>query len=488
MSARTPRAAGTGPATPAPPGGEPTHWSLVEAADAVAARRISSEELVRACLARIERTQPALNTFLGVEAEDALAAARVADAELARGRPRGPLHGVPLAHKDMFYRAGKLCTCGSLIRRDWRPDVTCTLLERLDAAGAITVGRLNMNEFATGPHGLNQHTGHCRNPWNPAHITGGSSSGSGAAVAARQVFGALGSDTGGSVRLPAAFCGVVGLKPTYGRVSRFGMLPLSFSTDQAGPLTRTVRDAARVLGLIAGHDPRDPTSSREPVPDYEARLGRPIRGMRIGLPANYYTDGVTGPVRAALQAAQGVFAGLGAELREVRLPDHDLAYPLATLLTRTEGAAAHQAWLHERPQDYSPQVRARLMIGLFVPASRYLDALRLRGAVLQAVMEQVFSQVDVLLVPGTSFPAPPIAQVDVGDSPGFLELLAAIGRCTLPANYLGLPALALPIGFSPEGLPLSGQLIGRPFGEARLLQLGDAYQRSTDWHTRVPRL
>ena len=469
-------------------GADPTAWSLCEAAEAIAAGRVSSEELVRACLARIERTQPTLNSFLAVEAEPALAAARRADAERARGRLRGPLHGVPLAHKDMFYRAGQLCSCGSAIRRDWRAEVTCTLLERLEAAGAITLGRLNMNEFATGPHGLNQHFGHCRNPWNPAHITGGSSSGAGAAVAARQVYGALGSDTGGSVRLPAAFCGVVGLKPTQGRVSRYGMLPLSFSMDQAGPLARTVRDGARLLRSVAGHDPRDATSSHEPVPDYEAALEGPIRGMRIGLPANYYGDGMSEPVRAALQAAQSAFRDLGAELREVRLPDHDLMYPLGNMVSRTEAAAAHREWLAARPQDYSPQVRARISIGLFTPATHYLAALRLRGAILQRVMDDVYSQVDVLLTPATSSAAPPIAEADVGDSPGFLELLAAIGRCTQPANYLGLPALALPMGFSVAGLPLSLQLIGRPFGEARLLRLGHAYQQATDWHTRAPAL
>lgn len=472
----------------APPNAEPTHWSLVEAAEAIAAGRISSEAVVQACLDRIGRTQPTLNSFLAIEAEEALAAARAADAALARGERRGPLHGVPLAHKDMFYRAGRVCSCGSLIRRDWRPDVTCTLIERLEAAGAITLGRLNLNEFATGPHGLNRHYGNCHNPWNPAHITGGSSSGSGAAVAARQIFGALGSDTGGSVRLPAAFCGVVGLKPTYGRVSRYGMLPLSFSMDQAGPLARTVRDAARLLGVIAGHDPRDPTSSTLPVPDYEAVLERPIHGVRIGLPRNYYTEGLSEPTGTALEAARAVFQGLGAELREVELPDMDLLYALGTTVTRTEAATAHGAWLRERPQDYSPQVRARNSIGLFVPATRYLDALRLRGAVLQTLMEQVYTQVDVLLVPGTSFPAPRMAEVDVEDSPGFLQVLAGISRCTQPANYLGLPGLVLPMGFSAEGLPLSLQLIGRPFGEARLLQLGHAYQRETDWHTQAPSL
>ncbi len=239
---------------------------------------------------------------------------------------------------------------------------------------------------------------------------------------------------------------------------------------------------------MAGYDPRDATSSRAPVPDYEAALEGALRGVRIGLPANYYGDGMSEPVRAALQAAQQVFRDLGAELREVRLPDHDLLYPLGNLLSRTEAAAAHREWLATRPPDYSPQVRARICIGLFTPATHYLAALRLRGAILQRVMEDVYSRVDVLLTPAASFAAPPIAEVDVGDRPGFLELLAAIGRCTQPANYLGLPALALPMGFSPAGLPLSLQLIGRPFGEARLLRLGHAYQQATAWHTRAPAL
>jgi aspartyl-tRNA(Asn)/glutamyl-tRNA(Gln) amidotransferase subunit A len=467
---------------------DPTRWTLVEAAEAVAAKQVSSEELVRACLARIERTQPVINSFIAVEAEEALAAARTADAELAQGRLRGPLHGVPLAHKDMFYRAGRVCSCGSRIRHDWRPDVTCTLIERLEAAGAIHLGRLNMTEFASGPHGLNQTFGHCRNPWDPERITGGSSSGAGAALAARQVFGALGSDTGGSVRLPAAFCGVVGLKPTYGRVSRAGAMQLSFSMDHVGPLTRTVRDCARLLRIVAGHDPRDTTSSHEPVPDYEALLGRPIRGVRIGLPTNYYTDGLSEPVRTALEAAQVVFRTQGAELQEVSLPDHDLLYVLGALVTRTEISTVHRRWLITRPEDYDPQVRARVSIGLYVPGTRYLDALNLRAAVLERMMAEVYSQVDVLLVPGTSFPAPLIADADVGASPVYLQLLASISHCTQPANYLGLPALALPAGFSPEGVPVSLQLIGRPFGEARLLNLGDAYQQATDWHTRVPPL
>jgi aspartyl-tRNA(Asn)/glutamyl-tRNA(Gln) amidotransferase subunit A len=465
---------------------DPAQWSLAEAAEAITARRVSSREVVTACLARIEAAQPALNAFIAVEGEEALAAAEQADAELARGLVRGPLHGVPLAHKDMFYRAGRPCSCGARIRAGFVPDHTCTLLERLEAAGAINLGRLNLTEFATGPHGLNDHHGHCRNPWNPQHITGGSSSGAGAAVAARLVFGALGSDTGGSVRLPAAFCGVVGLKATHSRVSRYGMLPLAFSMDQAGPLARTARDVARLFGIVAGHDPKDPTSSSEPVPDYEGRLGRSVRGLRIGVPRNHYHEGIHPDTQRALAGSLEVFRALGAEVREVTVPDHDLIYPLGTMITRTEAAAIHRRWMAGRPGDYSPQVFGRLAIGLTVPATRYLDALNLRAVLLERMMEEVFSRVDVLHVPGTSFPAPPIEEVDVQDAPGFLELLAAITRCTQPINYLGLPSLAMPAGFSAAGLPVGFQLVGRPFGEARLLNLGDAYQRETDWHTRAP--
>ncbi len=462
------------------------HMSLTETAEAIAAKRVSSREVVQACLARIEKFQPVLNSFVAVEGEQALQAAEAADAELARGNLRGPLHGVPLAHKDMFYRAGKVCACGSKIRSEFVPDHTCTLLARLEGAGALTLGRLNMTEFATGPHGLNEHFGHCRNPWNPEHITGGSSSGSGCAVAARLIYGALGSDTGGSVRLPAAFCGVVGLKPTYTRVSRHGMLPLSFSMDQAGPLTRTVRDCARMLGVIAGHDPMDATSSTRPVPDYEAALGRSVKGVRIGVPDDYYYEGIQEDVRRAMDESLEVFRALGAVVRKVSVPDHNLYYALGNLITRTEAAAIHRRWLRDRPHDYEPQALSRLTIGLYVPASRYLEALDLRAVMLQRMMEEVFSQVDVLHVPGTSFPAPTIEAMDVRDSSGFLEVLRSISHCTQPLNYLGLPALSVPAGFAASGLPVALQLVGRPFGEARLLNLGDAYQREAGWHERVP--
>ena len=256
---------------------------LTEVADAIAAGKVSSEEVVRACLDRIERLDPRLHFFIWTEPEEALQAARRADARTATGEPLGPLHGVPLAHKDMFYVAGKLSTCGSKIRKDFRPAYTATVIERLEHAGAINLGGLAMVEFAMGPHGYNQHLAQCRNPWNTDHIPCGSSSGSGVAVGARAVYGALGSDTGGSIRCPAAVAGVVGICPTYSRVSRHGMMPMSFSLDCGGPLARTVRDCARILRVIAGADPRDPSCTSDPVPDYEAELNGTIRGVRVGV-------------------------------------------------------------------------------------------------------------------------------------------------------------------------------------------------------------
>jgi aspartyl-tRNA(Asn)/glutamyl-tRNA(Gln) amidotransferase subunit A len=469
----------------------PTHWTLVEAAEAVAARRISAVELTRACLARIERLQPQLNCFIAVDGDAALEAAGAADAALAAGGRGGapcPLHGVPLAHKDMFYRAGRVSTCGSGILRETPAPHTATVLERLDAAGALELGRLNMAEFALGPTGHNAHFGPCRNPWHPEHVTGGSSSGSGSAVAARLVFGALGSDTGGSVRIPAGFCGLAGLKPTQGRVSRRGLMPLSFSLDQGGPLARTVRDCARLLRVIAGPDRADPTATAEPVPDYEATLEHGLRGLRVGVPREYFEETATDEVRAALGAAREVLRGLGCELREVSLPEIGRLQDVANVIQSAEGAAVHRRWLAERPQDYSPQVRRRLEPGLLIPAVRYLDALALRGVLVERVLGEVFAQVDVLHVPTATLPAPTIAETDVGAGSGFRELLAEIARCTRPINLLGLPALSVPMGFSAAGLPLGFQLVGRPFAEGLLLNLGHLYQRETDWHMRAPSL
>jgi len=467
---------------------EPAHWSLAEAAEAIAARRISSCELLDACQARIERLQPLLNCFIGLDAERARRMAEAADAALARGDAVGPLHGVPLAHKDMYYRAGRVSTCGSRIRRDFVPDHTATVLERLDAAGALDLGGLNMAEFAVGPTGHNIHWGHCRNPWNPDHVTGGSSSGSGSAVAGRLVFGALGSDTGGSVRLPASMCGLVGIKPTQARVSRYGIMGLSFSLDNVGPLTRTVRDGARLLRVIAGHDPRDPTSSRLPVPDYEAGLELGVKGVRIGVPTNYYYDDAADEVRALMRASLDRLASLGAEIVELAMPDHDQLSNLAGVVLTAEAATLHGAWLRERPQDINPQMRARIEPGLAVPATHYLRALHVRDQVLARFIDQVFKRCDVLHAPSLKVPVPTITETDVGDGPQMGRTIGSLTHCTRTINYLGLPSVSVPAGFTANGMPSGFQLIGRPFAEAQILRVAAAYEAAADWVTRAPSL
>lgn len=467
---------------------EPEIRTLVQAADAIRSGRVSSTELTRACLERIEALQARLNCFVHVHAEEALAAARVADEELAAGKLRGPLHGVPLAHKDCYYREGRLSTCGSSMRGQHIADCTATVLSRLDAAGALDLGGLHMSEWAFGPTGHNEHFGACRNPWNPEHISGGSSSGSGVSVAARLVFGALGSDVGGSIRLPAAACGVVGLKPTLTRVSRHGAMAMCYSLEHVGPLTCSVRDCARFLSIIAGHDPQDAISSREPVPDYEALLDAGIRGMKIGVPVNGFYDRVTDEVKTLLEESLEVFRARGAQIVEVRVPDLDLLARLGKLVMSVEGAAVHGNQIRERGDEYSDQVRKRIEPGFHIPASRYLESLHLRKHFLEEIMQGAFAEADVLHAPVLSMPVPTIAETDVKGSREMPEVIGSLIRCTLPVSYLGLPALSVPAGFTSNGLPTAFQLIGRPFAEARLLAVGHAYQCATDWHERVPKI
>ena len=462
--------------------------SLVEVSDAIATRRLSAVEVVSAAVDRAERLQPALNCFISLQAEAALESAAAADAALARGEAAGPLHGVPLAHKDMFYRAGHATTCGSRIRKNFVPDHDSTALARLHGAGAIYLGGLNMAEFATGPTGHNRHWGDCRNPWNQAHISGGSSSGSGTSVAGRVVFGALGSDTGGSVRLPSSCCGVVGLKPTNGLVSRYGLMPLSYTLDTVGPLTRTVGDAARVTSVIAGHDPRDPTSSRRPVPDYEAALAEGAAGLRIGVPAEYFYDLATDEVRALMERSLDVFRAAGVEIVEVAVPDIARINHLSNVVLSSEAAAIHEPWIAGRPDDYQEQVRNRYEPGLHVPAVKYIQALSARAGLLREFVDTALAGVDALHTPGVPFPIPTRDETNVGGGERMAEMVAGLSWCTRAANYLGGPALIVPCGFTGNGLPTAFQLMGRPFSEATLFRLGHAYQEATDWHRRAPSL
>jgi aspartyl-tRNA(Asn)/glutamyl-tRNA(Gln) amidotransferase subunit A len=465
---------------------EPALMSLTEVARAIAGKRLSSHEVTRSCLHRIAEWQPRLNAFMAVEAEAALKAADEADAALAKGQSRGPLHGVPLAHKDMYYDAGKVVTCGSLIRRDFVPSITSTALQRLKDAGQIRLGSLQMVEFAYGPTGHNVHYGAVRNPFATDHITGGSSSGSGSAVAARLTFAALGSDTGGSIRMPAHFCGVTGLKTTCGRISRAGAMPLSQSLDTVGPLARTAEDCALLLGLMAGADPEDPTCSSAPVPDYMAATSGSLKGMKIGVPTSFYVDDLDAEVARILDDTIATLRREGAEVIQVELPDQRQLTAACQLVLATEAAAYHKRWLIERSQDYGPQVLMRLQNGLAIPGVSYLEALRWRGPALAAHVAAT-GRVDAVLAPVAPVPAPTIAESDVGNSPGAEAVIQRLTRFTRPINYLGLPALAIPAGFTAKGLPVGMQLIGRSFDEATLLQIGAAFQRATEFHTSVPK-
>ncbi len=461
--------------------------SLVDAAEAVRKREVSSVALLEACLQELDAHEAQVNATIWVDRDAAFASAQAADAALAAGATPGPLHGLPLAHKDMYYQAGRLSTCGSEIRRDFVPKITATVIARLAAAGAFAYAGLNMAEYAQNGTGHNRHYGDCRNPWNPPYITGGSSSGSGAALAARFTYAALGSDTGGSIRLPASANGVTGLKPTQTRVSRYGVMPLSFSADNVGPLTRSARDCARVMSVIAGHDPQDPTSADVPVPDYEATLNGDLRGVRIGVPQTYFLDGVDPPVLAAFEAALDVLARRGASLVHLPLPLMDAVTAYVAVVSRVEAATIHAASMRDRPQDLATHINARVFTGYAIPGTYYVEALSRRGPVLRAFAAEVFAQVDILASPTIRTCLPTLAETDIDSGPPGTENIAlGISANTRPFNYLGLPALSIPCGFDPRGLPIGLQLAARPFAEALLLRAGDAYQRDTDWHTRRP--
>ncbi|WGR94155.1 amidase [Bradyrhizobium sp. ISRA443] len=466
---------------------DPALMTLTAVAKAIAEKNVSSHEVTRAVLHRIAEWQPRLNAYMAIESEQALAAATEADAELAKGNSRGVLHGVPMAHKDMYYEAGRVVTCGSLIRRDFVPKTTATALQRLKDAGSIRLGSLQMVEFAYGPTGHNVHYGPVHNPWNVDHITGGSSSGSGAAVAARLTFAALGSDTGGSVRMPAHFCGVTGLKTTVGRVSRAGAMPLSQSLDTVGPLAQTAEDCALLLGLMAGADTEDLTASNQPVPDYMAATKQSLKGLKIGVPTAFYVDDLDSEVARILDETIATLTKEGAEIVKVELPDQRQLSSASQLVLAVEAAAFHKRWMIERPQDYGPQVLMRLQNGLTIPAVTYLEAMRWRGPALAAHNAAV-SGVDAVIAPSSPVPAPTIVESDVGNGPGADAVLQRLTRFTRPVNYLGLPSLSIPSGFTKAGLPVGMQLIGRSFEEATLLRIGAAFQRATDYHARVPKL
>jgi len=462
--------------------------SMTEAADAVARGEVTATALTEGCLARIAAHDGKVNSVIRLDRASALEQAAAVDAARKAGKALGPLGGVPMMHKDMYYRAGKVSTCGSKIRRDFVPKVTATVLEKLDAAGAIDMGTLNMAEFAQNPTGHNAHFGHCHNPWAHGYCTGGSSSGSGAGIAARFFYGALGSDTGGSIRLPATICGVTGLKGTQTRVSRAGVMPLSFSADNVGPLVQTARDAARFMRIISGHDPRDATSAREAVPDYEAALTGDLRGISIAVPQEYFFDGADDVVVKAFDAALDAMRDRGATITRLSCPSLRAIAAFTALVSRSEAAAIHAAWMRERAGDYSIHLSSRLYGGYPIPAHLYIEALSRRGPLLRQFCAEAMTGHHIVATPALRTRVPTLAETDIDADAANWSRFMAVSANTRPFNYLGLPTISVPCGFDDRGLPIGLQLAARPFAEARVLAVADAFQRVTDWHKRCPSL
>ena len=448
--------------------------NISEAAAGLRARRFSAVELCAEAIARIERHDAALGTFITLTTEQALEEARQADRELAAGADRGPLHGIPIALKDLFCTKGVRTTAGSKIYAAFVPEIDAAVVERLRAAGAVMLGKLNMHELAYGITSANPHFGAVRNPWNTAHSPGGSSGGSGAAVATGMVFMAMGSDTGGSIRIPASFCGTVGLKPTYGRVSRYGVLPLGFSLDHVGPLTRSVRDAALTLNAIAGHDARDPGSARAAAVDFVPEAGCSLRGVRIGVPENFFFEYMQEDVERSVRAAIAVAEGLGASVRPVRVPDIAALNAIARMVLLSEASAVGEAFA-DRREDLGTDVRALMDQGRLIAAADYVNAQRLRRQ-MRSDFAKLWDEVDCIVAPATPNVAPRIGETTIQVGGREEDVRLATTRLARGVNALGFPALSIPCGVSSEGLPVGMQIIGAAFDEAGILRVGAALE------------
>ncbi|HKM99110.1 MAG TPA: amidase [Candidatus Binataceae bacterium] len=441
------------------------------------AKEISPVELTEAYLDRIQRTDDKIRAYITVTADLARKAARKAEHEIVAGKWRGPFHGVPIALKDLCYTRGIVTTGGSKILADFKPGHDCTVWARLSRAGAILLGKLNLHEFAYGITSSNPHWGFVRNPYALDRIPGGSSGGSAAAIVARSAAATIGTDTGGSIRIPAALCGCVGLKPTWSRVSRHGVLPLAYTMDHVGPITRTVRDAALMLNVIAGHDRNDSTSSRERVADYTQQLDAGVGGLKLGI-VRELMDGLSAEVQRSFEGAVAQLRALGATLDEVTIPSLPLSGIINGIVTWAEATEIHQEWMATRPQDYGDDVRRLLEVGMMIPAGAYVRAQRARARVLAQAMEALASH-DVLIAPGTAIPAPKIGDSRRLDSDsGSVDVLTGILRFTQPFDVTGQPAIAIPTGLSSDGLPLAMQIAGRPFAEATVLQVASAYEKA----------
>ena len=459
--------------------------TISDAASLIETGRLSPVELTRAHLERIEATEPALNSFITLLAEQALDQAAAAEREIAGGTYRGPLHGIPIGLKDLYYTKGIRTTVGTRILRDFVPDYDAAVVERFNDAGAVLLGKLQMHEFALGATSVNPHDGPAHNPWDVSRITGGSSGGSGSSVASGQCMATLGSDTGGSIRIPGGLCGIVGMKPTFGLISRYGVHPLSWSLDTVGPMTRTALDAAIVMNALAGHDSRDPSSAQVPNQDYTAGINDGIDRLRIGIPDDFFYDVIDEEVSAAICEAAGILAELGAVVERCSIPALNHALGISSTILVTEAAETLLSHMRERPEDIGADVRARLYLGAMTPAVDYLKAQRARAAYNEQLADAM-SDYDLLLAPTAAVGAPGIDQefVEVG---GKMEnALSLMSRLTRPFNLTGQPTVSVPCGFTSEGMPIGMQLAGRMWEDSVVLRAAHAFERATEWHTRRP--
>ena len=455
-----------------------TSLGLNEASQLVRNKKVSPVELTQACLARIERLNPKLNAFITVTAESGLAEAHAAEADIQRGHWRGPLHGIPIALKDLFDTAGVRTTAASGLFKDRVPAQDAEVVRRLTASGAVLIGKLNMHEFAYGGSSVISYFGPVRNPWALDHIAGGSSAGSAAAMAADLCYGALGSDTGGSIRQPSAYCGTVGIKPTYGRVSTRGVIPLSWLYDHVGPMTRSVTDAALMLQVLAGYDPEDTNSTETAVPDYTAALHEK-KPMRVGLPRKFFYESLHPEIESAMTAALAVIAKLAASQQDVEIPASN-----DTTILRAEAYAYHFENIKKSPELYQPETLRRIRSAEDVNMVTYVQARRQVDQFRRAI-HKTFETVDLLITPTTPVPPFIIAELlaDV-DNLRTREILSL--RNTRPFNILGLPTISVPCGFTSAGLPIGMQITGAPWAEGTVLPLAYAYEQATDWHKRRP--
>lgn len=453
--------------------------TIEEASRRIRDLELSPVELTEATLEQISALNNTLNAFITVTGEQALEAAQQAEIEIRNGGWRGPFHGIPLGLKDLFETAGTRTTAGSPFFKDYIPVSDAEVVRRLAAAGAVFVGKLNMHEIALGITNVNPHYGPCRNPWDLDRMSGGSSGGSAVAVATRMCFGALGSDTGGSIRIPAALCGITGLKPTFGRVSLRGVMPLSWNLDHPGPMARTVEDVALMLQAIAGYDPEDPVSVSVPVDDYVAALPGGVRGWRIALATDPFFRRVEDPVWGAVSDAAEAFRNLGAVVEQVSIPEGQAMARANSLMVISDAAAVHAERFKTAPEKFGPDIRTRLGTGSTNSVIDYIEARRTQSLA-RCEFRRFFNDFDLLLTPATPVPAPPI------EGPDAVAQAPILTSFTAPFNLTGLPVISVPCGFTPQGLPVGLQIVAPEWAEARLLRAACAYQTATGWHKARP--